>query len=138
MFSKALFFLLITSFSSVQAKKASLPEQISTRVFASGDLQGEYNFSGPLGERLKATSDSEEPACKISSLFRKVNYRGQNTIEAWLQFDCTFGGQKSTYKPHRIYLQPQAAVQKITIPMLAKNMKNVQLEFRQISLKSTK
>lgn len=139
MICKALIFLLIPSLISIaQARTTGLLEQISTSVFLSGDLQGEYDFSGPLGELLKGSSDSTELPCKISSLFRKVKYRGQNTIEAWLHFDCTFGGQKSTYSPHRIYLQPQKAFQKIKFPMLAKNLKNVQLEFREISLKSTK
>lgn len=137
--TKPIIFLLIpVLFSAVQAKTIGLSEYISTSIFISGDLQGEYDFNGPLGELLKGTSGSSEPACKISSLFRKVKYRGRNSIEAWLHFDCTFEGQKSTYSPHRIYLQQQKAVQKIKLPMLAKNLKNIQLEFREISLKSTK
>ncbi len=139
MVAKLLIFLFIPMFSSaVQAKSTGLSEHISTSVFISGDLQGEYDFNGPLGELLKGSSDSPEPACKISSLFRKVKYRGQNAIEAWLHFECTFGGQKSNYRTHRIYLRQQVLVQKIKLPMLAKNLKNVQLEFREISLKSAK
>lgn len=143
MFSKLFIFLLIflfipVFFSKIQAKTTGLSEHISTSVFLSGDLQGEYDFNGPLGEVLKGTSDSSEQACKISSLFRKVKYRGQNSIEAWLHFDCTFGGQKSTYRTHRIYLRQQFSAQKIKLPMLAKNLKNVQLEFREITLKSAK
>lgn len=139
MLLKILIFLIIpTFFSTVQAKSTSLSEHISTSVFISGDLQGEYDFNGPLGELLKGTSDGSDRLCNISSLFRKVKYRGQNSIKAWLHFDCTFGGQKSTYRTHRIYLRQQESVQKIKLPMLAKNLKNVQLEFREISLKSTK
>ena len=137
MLLKPLFFLLIPLFatSTVQAKSLGPAEQISTSVFISGDLQGEFDFNGPLGAVLKGTSDSSAPVCKISALFRKVKYRGQNSIEAWLRFDCTFAGQVNTYRPHRVYLNQQKSVQKIKLPVLAKNLKNIQLEFHEISLK---
>ncbi len=123
---------------SASAKKSTLNETISVRIQASGDLQGEYELSGPLGEVIPGRSEGAEKPCQISSLFRKVVYRNQQSIEVWLSLDCTFEGQKSTYKPHRFYLQVKQVQQKIKLPMLAKNLKNVQFEFRELSLKSSK
>ncbi len=113
-------------------------ENISVKMFATGDLQEEYDFTGPMGAKLKASSKSTVPVCSFSSLFRKVQYRGKPSIEAWLALDCTFEGQKSSYKPHRIYLSLDKTSKKIKLPMLAKNLKNVQLEFQELSLKSRK
>ena len=143
MLFKAFFpFLLLFLSLDAQAKATGLSEQISTSFLVSGDLQGEYDFSGPLGQLISgATSNtlgSTTAPCEISSLFRKVKFRTQNAIEVWLNFDCTFEGQKSTYKPHRIFLNPEKSSQKIKLPMLAKNLKNILLEFRGISLKSGK
>lgn len=113
-------------------------ERISVHMSVSGDLKGEYDFSGPLGAEIIASSDNIEPICNFSSLFRKLKYRGKNSVEAWLKLDCTFEGQKSTYKTHRIYLDLDQDRQKVKLPMLAKNLKNVQLEFQELSLKSSK
>ena len=95
-------------------------------------------MSGPLGGVILGRIKGAETPCQISSLFRKVVYRNQQSIEVWLRLDCTFEGQKSTYKTHRFYLQANQDPQKIKLPMLAKNLKNVQLEFRELSLKSRK
>ena len=122
---------------SAFAKTHSLKENISVQIVASGDLQGAYEFTGPLGELISAIS-SDEKMCQISSLFRKVNHRGIDSIEAWLSIICTIEGQKTSYKTHRIYLQLNPSVQRIKLPMLAKNLKNVQLEFSELYLKSSK
>ena len=113
-------------------------EHISVHMLVSGDLKGEYDFSGPLGAEITASSDISDPVCNFSSLFRKVKYRTKNSVEAWIKLDCTFEGQKSTYKIHRIYLSLDQTQQKVRLPMLAKNLKNVQLEFQELSLKSSK
>lgn len=127
----AVFFILNIS---AQAKT----ERISVHMSVSGDLKGEYDFSGPLGVQITASSDISEPDCNFSSLFRKLKYRGKNSIEAWLKLDCTFGGQKSVYRVHRIYLGLDQTRQKVKLPMLAKNLKNVQIEFQELSLKTGK
>lgn len=139
MLNNILITLLLFFFNfQASAKISALTEHISVSMFASGDIEGEYDFKGPIGELISASSESAEPVCKISSLFRKVKYRGKNSVEAWLTLDCTFAGQKSTYKTHRVYLSLGQPRQKIKLPMLAKNLKNVQLEFRELSLKSSK
>ncbi len=110
-------------------------QNISSRMFASGDFQGEYNFSGPLGGQIPATAAGTEATCQFSSLFRKVMYRKKNSVEAWLTLDCTFEGQKNTYKTHRIYLELKDTAQKIRLPMLDKKLKNVRLEFQYVTIK---
>lgn len=142
---KKLFFITVTFFvimSSIQAKSVdniSKPlESISVKLLLSGSLNGEYNFSGPMGAQIKASSDATDPICSISSLFRKVKYRGIKSLEAWLTLDCTFEGQKGTYKAHRIYLSLDKPKQTVKLPVLAKNLKNVVLEFHDISLKVSK
>ena len=129
-------------YSSVQAKntipKLSKSEQISVIMFATGDFTEKYEFTGPMGVEIIAGSVNPDPICNIISLFRKVKYRETKSIEAWLRLECTFEGQKSIYKAHRIYLNLEESVQKVKLPRLAKNLKNVQLEFRELSLKSNK
>lgn len=118
--------------------KLPLSENISVSMFASGDLEGEYDFEGAMGESITASSSVNEQPCRITSLFRRLKYRGANSVEAWLTLNCTFEGQKSTYKTHRVYLSLDKRTQKIKLPRLAKNLKNVQLEFRELTLKSIK
>ena len=111
-------------------------EKISVGMTVSGDLQGEYIFAGPLGNRITASSEASAGAtCEISSLFRKLQYRSKNSIEAWLTLNCMFEGQKSSYRTHRIYLSLDKPRQKVKLPMLAKNLRNIQLEFHELSLK---
>lgn len=137
---KYLSIILLSLNVQAQLKSTQLlkkTEQIFVRMLASGDFKAEYEFSGTLGSELKADvgSGGAKPMCDISSLFRKLKYRGKNTVEAWLTLECTNKGQKSIYKPHRIYLDPTISKQKVRLPMLDKNLKNVQLEFQELSLK---
>lgn len=123
-------------------KSAAKTEQISVKMKATGDLNGEYIFTGPLGQEILSTSNGNALICEISSLFRKLNYRDQKSIESWMSLICNFEGQKKTFRTHRFYLniflKPGEASQKIKLPMLDKKLKNVQLEFSDLSLKLSK
>lgn len=133
--------------------------KIAIKMLVSGDLKGEYSFEGPIGSRIQASGAVEQNSvCEFSSVFRKLKYRGENALEAWLHLNCAFEKQneiekqnnmlakqnnspemqKHTYKIHRIYLTISSLLQrpqKIKLPMLAENLKNVQLEFAELSLK---
>lgn len=132
--------------------------KIAIKMLVSGDLIGEYSFEGPIGSRIQASAVEQNSICEFSSVFRKLKYRGENALEAWLHLNCAFEKQneiekqnnkpvkqnnssemqKHTYKIHRIYLTISSLLQrpqKIKLPMLAENLKNVQLEFAELSLK---
>lgn len=122
---------------SAQAQEKSLKkiEQISVKATFSGDIKGQYDFSGPVGSLITATASTEDSVCEISSLFRKVKYQGQKTVQAWLILDCLFKGQKYQYKLHRIHLNLTEPIQKVRLPMLSENLKNIQIVFEDLSLK---
>ncbi|MEK6627978.1 MAG: hypothetical protein AABY53_05080 [Bdellovibrionota bacterium] len=131
-------FAVVLNVQSAQNKPNALkntPQNISVRMFTSGDFVGEFNFSGPLGSKIPGNAAETDSVCQFSSLFRKVMYRNKNSVEAWLTLECTFQGQKNTYKAHRIYLELKDTAQKIRLPMLDKNLKNVRLEFQYVTIK---
>ena len=130
-----LIFLAYTSALQAENKKTAFSQLISGRLNVTGDFVAEYSFSGPLGSVIKGSPSSATPPCEISSLFRAVKQRDKQAIEAWLTLDCTFEGQKSSYKPHRIFIYLDKGDQKIQLPMLAKNLKNVHVQFQELSLK---
>jgi hypothetical protein len=104
----------------------------------SGDLNDEFDFDGPLSAELEATPAKPDSVCTARGTFRKSLYRSRPALEFWLTLDCTIEGQKRTYKPHRIFLDPEKSEQIVRLPMLAKNLKNVRLEFQNLSLSKSK
>lgn len=118
-----------------QTKNTSFSQLVSGRLLISGDFKGHYSFNGPVGGLIKGIPYEGTPPCEISSLFRSTKHRGKNSLEAWLTLDCTFEGQKSSYKTHRIFIPLDNTDIKIQLPMLAKNLKNVHLQFQELSLK---
>lgn len=118
-----------------QTKKTSFSQVVSGRLLISGDFEGHYSFNGPLGTLIKGNPYEGTPPCEISSLFRSVKYREKKSLEAWFTLECTFEGQKSSYKTHRIFIPLDKPDTKIQLPMLAKNLKNVHLQFQELSLK---
>ncbi|MBY0553436.1 hypothetical protein K2P97_02835 [bacterium] len=118
-----------------QTKKTSFSQLVSGRLLISGDFEGHYSFNGPLGVLIKGSPYEGAPPCEVSTLFRAVKYREKKSLEAWLTLECTFQGQKSTYKTHRIFIPIDKTDTKIQLPMLAKNLKNVHLQFQELSLK---
>lgn len=139
MFKVLNLFLIILSLNNPAFGKTPVKiEQISVKMKTSGDFKAEYDFSGPIGSLIKATSADSNPACDFASLFRKVKYRGKPSVEAWLQLECVFEGQKNSYKTHRVFLNADPSSQKMKLPMLDKNLKNVQLEFSELTLKPAK
>jgi hypothetical protein len=131
-----LIFLFCTPILKAQNKKKAFTQLVSGSLVVSGDFVGHYSFNGPLGSVIKASPSEGIPPCEISSLFRSVKQRAKQAIEAWLTLECTFEGQKSSYKTHRIFIYLDKADQKIQLPMLAKNLKNVQIQFQELSIKS--
>lgn len=132
----AAFLILTLCFQSqAQTKKTSFSQVVSGRLLVSGDFEGHYSFNGPLGALIKGSPYEGTPPCEVSSLFRSVKYREKKSLEAWLTLECTFEGQKSSYKTHRIFIPLDKPDTKIQLPMLAKNLKNVHLQFQELSLK---
>lgn len=127
--------LVFLNDSQAQTKKTSFSQLISGRLLISGDFEGHYSFNGPLGAVIKGSPYEGTPPCEVSSLFRSVKYREKKSLEAWLTLECTFEGQKSSYKTHRIFIPLDKPDTKIQLPMLAKNLKNVHLQFQELSLK---
>ncbi|MEQ1721691.1 MAG: hypothetical protein ABL930_00855 [Pseudobdellovibrio sp.] len=130
-----LLFLVYTSSVQAQNKKTAFSQLVSGRLVVSGDFVGHYSFNGPLGSTIKGSPYEGTPPCEISSLFRVVKQRAKQAIEAWLTLECTFEGQKSSYKTHRIFIFLDKVDQKIQLPMLAKNLKNVHVQFQELSIK---
>lgn len=124
--------------NTVQADKVYSGEQISVIMTVSGDIKGIYKFSGILGTSIKAISENPDHVCEFTGLFRKSKYRGKISVEMWPELDCTIEGQKSSYKTHRIHLALESSSQRIKLPMQAEKLKNVQLDFQELSLKSSK
>lgn len=133
-----LFLIFLHSNFSEAKTKFALKESISVHMKLGGDLAGEYDMDGLLGSEIVAAADKPTAACGTKSYFRKVRYRSADALELWLTLDCTLEGQKRIYKPHRIFLDPKLSEQKIQLPMLAKNLKNVSLEFQNLSLVKSK
>ena len=117
---------------------ASLHENVSVTLQLSGDLTGQYDFSGPLNQTIKAESDPPGSACEAAFLFRKVKQQGQLAVEAWPSFECTRDGQKKSYKLHRSFLDPGKERQKIAIKALDQKVRNLTLEFRDLTLQKGK
>ena len=130
-----LIFLAYTSALQAQNKKTAFSQLVSGRLIVSGDFVAEYSFNGPLGSNIKGSPSEGTPPCEISSLFRAVKQRSKQAIEAWLTLECMFEGQKSSYKTHRVFIYKDRVDQKIQLPMLAKNLKNVHLQFQELSIK---
>ena len=126
--------LILFSFPTL-GKNLQKIEKIDVKMIVSGDLTGEYVFDGPMGSFIGASSNSTNRICEFSSLFRRLKYKGENSIESWLTLECVFEKQKRIYKTHRIYLQTNKPIQKVKLPMLDYNLKNVQLEFQELSVK---
>lgn len=110
-------------------------ENVTATVVAEGDLNASYAFSGPLGKTLTGAVTGENAKCEAAALFRKAVYRGKKSLEAWLTFECGIQGQKKKYKPHRIYVALDQSEQKVQLPVLAEDLKSIQLIFREVSLK---
>lgn len=139
-----MFRILILAFLSLAASyaeaksKIAFKEAVSVHLKMSGDLTAEYDLDGPLGSELEAAGSKPDSVCAVHATFRKSLYRSRVSLETWLRLDCTFEGQKRTYRPHRIFLDPEKPEQVFQLPMLAKNLKNVRLEFQNLSLLKSK
>ena len=125
--------LLAASYAEAKSKIA-FKEAVSVHLKLSGDLTADYDLDGPLGSEIEAAGSKTDSVCAVKATFRKSLYRATVSLETWLRLDCTFEGQKRTYRPHRIFLDLAKAEQKVQLPMLAKNLKNVRLEFQNLSL----
>ena len=131
--------LLTMTATYAEAKsKIAFNEAVSVHLKISGDLTAEYDLDGPLGSEIESTDNKPESVCAVRATFRKSLYRSRVSLETWLRLDCTFEGQKRTYRPHRIFLDPEKSEQDVRLPMLAKNLKNVSLEFQNLSLVKSK
>ncbi len=132
--------LTLTSPSLLFAKNknSSFNEKLNLKLIVNGDFKAEYNFSGSPGSQIKGVNTREASPCEISSLFRIVSFKQKKSLEAWLYFECVFEGQKSNYRAHPIYLSLGPVEQIINLPVMGKNLKNVQLSFQEVSLKSSK
>lgn len=113
-----------------------LHENVSVILIMTGDLAGQFEFSGPLNQSIKA--DSSGGGCEANFLFRKVKSKGKQMLEAWPAFECIRDGQKKSYKLHRSYLDPSLEVQTISIKSLDEKTQNVSLEFRDLSIQKGK
>ncbi len=135
----AFFFLLLAATAGLSApKKTKPPETVQLTMTVSGDLRGEYDFSGGLGAELEGVPAEEKTPCEVTSLFRKVTYRTKPALEAWLTFLCTTDGQKSTYKPDRIFIPLTSDDLSVKLPVLSEKIKNIRLQFEAISFKISK
>ena len=116
-------------------KNTNLAENVSTRVVFSGDFNGTFDLSGALGVELKGSPYDSNYPCEVSALFRKVMYRKKMSVETWFTFNCVFEGQKKIFKPHRVYIDLAHPEKSQKLPMLAKNIKNLQFSFSLFSVK---
>ena len=113
-------------------------EVLSVSVEISGDIQGKYDLSGPLGKNLNSQSSSDNSKCEIQGLLRKVTRSGSVDVELWLTLICMFEGQKNTFKLHRIYLDPTKKQQIQKFTYLSKNIRQIEVKFQDLSLKMRK
>lgn len=118
--------------------RAEAIETVTVTMIAEGDMTGNYAFNGPLGKKLSAAATGSGAKCESSAVFRRATYRKKPSLEATLSFDCNFEGQKRHYKPHRIYLDLAESEHKVQLPVLAENLLNIRLIFREMSLKLSK
>ncbi len=131
-------FLLSMGLQCHAKGKFALKESISTHIKLSGDLSDEFDFDGMLGSEIEGTPSKPESVCAARAIFRKSLYRSRPALEFWLTLECTIEGQKRSYKPHRIFLDPSKTEQDIRLPMLASNLKKVRIEFQNLSLVKSK
>lgn len=113
-----------------------LQENISVLINMTGDLTGQFDFSGPLNQMLSA--ESAVGGCEAHAMFRKVTSKGKPALEVWPTFNCIRDGQKKSYKLHRSYLDLSLEVQKISVKSLDDKIQSVSLEFRDLSLQKGK
>jgi hypothetical protein len=108
-------------------------------LILSGDLTGQFDISGPLNQTLKSESDDAVKSnCSVLALFRKVKTKEHIALEVWPTFECTLEGQKRIFKMHRSFLDPNLEQQKVVIKYLDLKVKNVVLDFRDLSLQKGK
>lgn len=133
-------FLLFSQLIWAENKKNQLVqiEKISTKATFKGDLQGDYTFSGSMGDLLLASSSEENSICEVSALFRKVLYQKAPSVEVWLVFKCTLKEQIRTFKLNRFYLKLGVANQNIKLPILDEKLKNIDVSFEDVSIKKGK
>jgi hypothetical protein len=136
----ALLLLPISTFTWSQISlAASLKENVSVMLILSGDLTGQFDISGPLNQTLKTEAENENKnQCMVLTLFRKVKSNDRIVLEVWPTFECNLEGQKKTFKLHRSYLDLSKEQQKLTVRYLDQKVKNVGLEFRDLSIQRGK
>jgi hypothetical protein len=129
---------ILTLVWSHNSRAASLNENISVVLILAGDISGHIDISGPLNQILKSEDPASKPVCSVSALFRKVKSKEKLALEIWPAFECNIEGHKKTFKMHRSYLDPEKEQQKITVKYLDYKIKNVDMEFRDLSLQRGK
>jgi hypothetical protein len=134
-------FIFLFSYSNTIYSKSRLNskllENVSVTLNVTGDISGVYDLSGSVNQTIAAESETGS-RCNISVLFRKVNVKEKTAVEVWPTFNCIREGQTNIYKLHRIFLDLDKEVQKVSIKELDKKVQNLVLDFRDLSLQKGK
>lgn len=136
-------FILISALTGPFFTKPILAatESLSVAVEVSGDIQGKYDLSGPIGKSLESEPADLASKCKFQGLFRKVIRPDSGVgdeVEVWITLNCMIEGQKNIFKLHRIYLDPKKEQQSYKFTRLSKNIQQIEVKFQDLSLKTRK
>jgi hypothetical protein len=140
---------VVLSLSFTQARAASAArggagvqggESITVSLDVSGDVSGNFDFSGPLGSEIEGqeVAQAKKSTCQMEAQFRRALYRQKNSLEVWLNLKCTEEGQKKSYRPSRFFIDPALDENEIQLPILDRQLKKLYLKFHDLSLKKGK
>lgn len=144
---KASFFiLLLTSYlypAEAQNKKKLSPlQKISVKLSITGDIKGEYNFDGGLGEKLTAqnmtVSESTGSPCVARAEFAEVLRLEKRNLQTWIDFKCTISGQEVELKAHRFFVDLKSIAtnqtEKVTLKYFTHQIKNIEITISDLKI----
>lgn len=124
-----LLFLIFTVSTSFAGKKKNTPLQtIGVKFTITGDIQGDYDFKGGLGDKLTA---GEGLPCIAIANFTEVLRAERRNLQAWLSFTCTISGQAIELKASRFFVDlksiEQNKTEKIILKYFTHQIKNIEI-----------
>lgn len=107
----------------------------------SGDIKANYDFSGGLGSKIKATENTNSP-CQAEALFREVTRQNLAEVEVWIEFLCLQSEQEVKLKAHRFFINKKDLLQnqslKVQLKYFTHQIKIIDLLISDLKLSDNK
>lgn len=142
-FHKASFFIIfIIAHPFAQAKNKLPPlQKLNVKLIVGGDIKGEYDFKGGLGEYLTGSESTGSP-CEAKAQFDEVLRLEKRNLQVWIDFKCTQSGQAagpvSVLKAHRFFVDLKSieknGSEKIVLRYFSYQIKNIEILITNLKL----